>query len=216
MAAGDSVETICARYSLGASPHSLRDEITRNWLHRDPEFRAKYKALARPAGGKKLTKEELNPEEHAGWEMRYCEALYTSGNPYKAASATPYDYQTIYKMLSPAYPDYRKDFAELVQDVRMRFVADMQERVLNVVKDEKTAPKDVAWIAFQWMERQDKANWSRQMVHSGTIEHKAVGPMLSREDRLKALLAEQKQFMLPAGEPAQQEVIDVEVVPESV
>lgn len=220
MAEGESVSAVCARYSLGASVYSLRDEITRDWLHRDPAFREQYKALARPAGGKRLNKEELDPEQNAGWEMRYCEALYETANPYKAAAVTPYDYQTIYKMLSENYPEYRKDFAEMVQEIRMRFCADMQERVVSAAKDPNTPARDVAWIGFQWLERQDKQQWSRQLVHSGTIKHEAIGPTMSREDRLALLLAEQKKFMQPraaieAGEvEADQDVVEAEVVTE--
>jgi hypothetical protein len=216
---GAKITDICAQYAAGASPKSLRTEVDR-WRAEDPDFKQKY---TEAVGDKQMvprgsTAKDLLPE-NADWRLRYCEELYREADSVKAAAATPYDFDTISKKLSQSFPDmYDPDFAAMVQEVRMKICAEMERRIVNAARDPLASPRDVAWIGFRWLERQDASKWGRQveMIHKGTITHEHAVKPVTREDRLANLLSEQATFMGRSAQPAltsgQRDCIDVDAV----
>ncbi len=195
----------------------MSTEVDR-WRRLDPEFDRQYIEIAKDLSRPIVAKPQKDSiPEHANWRLKFAEELYRTGDRIAAAAVTPYPWETIYrKLLQSDVRAFDKDLHEIVQVVQMKLCSEAESRIVSAMRDPELAPKDVAWIGFKWLERQDPTRWGKQveLVHTGTVKHEHTQPAaLPREQRLAALVAEQKQFMLPAvteSTPVELDVIDVE------
>lgn len=164
--------------------------------------------------GGRPTKEVEDPD----WRARFCEVLLATKSRLTAAEATPYNYDTIYKMLNENYSEYDKHFAEMVHLTEMRFVA-RAEQVFWEALEQEPSPRNRGWLAKEALKVLDRKRWSDKLDVS--IEHKGVIKFEANRQRMLAELAEEQMVAL---EPARKalsdgksdyiEVTDVEEVKE--
>jgi hypothetical protein len=200
MREGVSVADCTAKYAVGkTSPNVLYQEIVR-WRHNDKEFERQYIEILTARGVPRLgggVPKELRDPTIADWRVKFCEDLFSTGKMLEASRRSPFCYEEIVKKLNKNTPSYDEDFAEMVQQVRLKICAEMEGGFVEAFRE--SSGKDKAWIAKSWLERQDPTRWSKQveLVHSGKVEHQhnhSHQLQLPKEQRLAALAAEQERF----------------------
>lgn len=213
-----TAHAVISKYRLKNKHANLSHEVVR-WRFADLEFAARYKALmdARSPNRIKVSVTKVDADPSLGdWRLKFCEDLFATGTRLAAAEKSPYSYDHIYQMMTEKYPQYDREFAEMVHLVEMRMCAMAEGLFFQALTSDDNAPKDRAWIASRWLERRDPARWGRQveMFHTGTVEHKHTVEIKSREERLAALLEDQLHYLEKAAPhllPAHQESISVDL-----
>lgn len=218
MRAGKPVMDVCAEYSLDTKPTTLYAEVTR-WRAQDPEFERQYGEVLEGRGvsraGGLPPREQLDPSI-ADWRLKFCEDLFETGKKLEAARRSPFSWEEIVKKLNRSTPSYDHQFAEMVHEVQMKLCAEMEGGFVEAFRE--SSGRDKAWIAKNWLERQDPARWGKQveLIHSGAVavNHTHTHRLeLPKEERLALLADEQQKFFAesyPAALP--EPVIEGEVV----
>jgi len=170
-----------------------------------------------------------NDDGDKSWQEGYCEALVKFNlNRAKAASVTPYSFDTIYQMLDPEYSSYDKDFARMVKVTELTIASRAEQMVVDALHEDnfkdiesaKTTQSKV-WVATKALEKLDPKRWGKQieMTHKGTINHQHQLSAQTRGELFARLKTEQDAFLVERQKkylPPAENIIEAEIVNEPV
>lgn len=192
------ITKICKMYAPSTDKWRALYNDTVRWRTEDPEFamaveenraRTDSKKREHPSGGRPRL--DQDPEHH-DWQLRFCEELLNTKSRKKASLVTPYDEDTIYRMLHEKYKEYDANFAEMVHLVEMRMVARAEEIIWKAMED-ATSPKDRAWIAKEILKVRERGKWGDKLDVSvnTTIRHMLPG---ERQKLMASMVDDQNKF----------------------
>lgn len=213
---GKTLKELTNKYALGVTARALEHDI-RKWKKKDKEFEKKWNKIRDEKYGERYQittdKPTQQPEKYGNWKIEFCAEYAATHDIIKACEKAPYSPSEVLRRLNPNDREYLPEFHEMVMNMESLICEEIKAGVMEDWRAEQPG-KSRAWIGLKVLEAMDP-RFSKKIHMTGQVEHRHKhGIEENTEKRLERLAEAQRSWRAQLPEP--REIVDVEVVSESV